>query len=66
MDKQKIEGEGRAVGFFEDFVERDAIAWDCTRLRYEMSGYESWMDGGWLLFARLEFVQSMGKRDVLV
>lgn len=46
VDKQKIEGEERAVGFFEDFVERDAIAWDCTRLRYEMSGYESGMDRG--------------------
>lgn len=66
-------GGGRTVGFFEDFVERDrllAIGWDCTRLRCEMSGYEAELleivDGSWLLFARLEFVQSMGKRDVLI
>lgn len=35
-----------------------------------MSGYEAELlgivDGSWLLFARQEFVQSMGKRDVLV
>lgn len=41
-----------------------------TRLRCEMSGYEAELlgivDGSWLLFARQEFVQSMGKRDVLV
>lgn len=67
------------MGFLERILWREIdysrLVGIVTRLRCEMSGYEAellgmdrgWIvDGSWLLFARLEFVQSMGKRDVLV
>lgn len=54
--KRKIDGGGRAVGFFEDFVERDrllAIGWDCNAI--EMRDERIWSgiigDRGWIVVA---------------
>lgn len=54
--KRKIDGGGRVVGFFEDFVERDrllAIGWDCNAI--EMRDERIWSgiigDRGWIVVA---------------